>query len=156
MKGDATVIKNLFAAASLEANLAEQYRVDYIAMDLVEAKLLKKLFCKYYSDTEDYLEQLLTRLAYFDQNPAYSAGDVEGPGEDWFSTIDGALKSEVTIVETYQGYCKQAWDVMDDNTRNIYEHLIKWHEGHIAKLEKHVDKRKRLGDDGYLEYVLGS
>lgn len=155
MKGDATVIKNLFAAASLEAALVEQYRIDYISMDLVEAKLLYKLYCKFYKDTEDYLECLLTRLSYFDQNPAYSVGDVAGPGEDWLDTLPEALKREVAIVEAYQGYCKQAWDALDDNTRNIYEHLIKWHECHIAKLEKHIDKRKRLGDEAYLEYVLG-
>ncbi len=156
MKGDSTVIKNLFAAASMEANLVEQYRIDYLSMEVVGAERLEDLFCKYYDCSEKYLECLVKRLAYFDQNPAYTSGDVEGPGEKWLDTVDEALARETAVVEAYQGFCKQAWDVMDDNTRNIYEHLIKWHEKHICKLEKEIEKKKRLGDDGYLEYVLGS
>lgn len=156
MKGDKTVIENLFAAASMEANLVEQYRVDYLSMEVVDAERLEKLYCKYYDDSEEYLERLVKRLAYFDQNPSYSSGDVKGPGEDWLDTINDALERETKVVEAYQGFCKQAWDALDDNTRNIYEHLIKWHECHIAKLEKEIEKRKRLGDEAYLEYVLGS
>ncbi len=153
MKGDTTVLSNLKTSADLESHLIEQYRVDKIAVKASGYSKLYKLFCGFYEDSEYFLKSLVKRVIYFDVNPSFNAGEVTGP-DDLGELLKASLEFESAVVDQYQGFCAQAWDVKDDNTRNMYEHLIKWHEKHIAKLEKEIGHYEDFGDAAYKESVL--
>jgi bacterioferritin (cytochrome b1) len=65
-----------------------------------------------------------------------------------------ALQREVTICGVYEKNIPVAMEAMDDQSRNLWEHLIKWHRGHQLWLEREINLIGVLGETGYLEQKL--
>ena len=55
------------------------------------------------------------------------------------------------IVQPYEQSVQIAMKVLDDTTRNLFEHLLKWHEQHVAWLEGQQRLMASMG--GEAEYI---
>lgn len=148
MKGDPTVLKNLQAAASLEATLANQYFLDH--------RLLKDMGLHgmkagdRFKLSQDILKCILDRILFLSGTPEYqvaSAVDTNSVTD----LLKNALALETALLSKFQGFLKQALEASDDNTRNLYEHWIKWHENHnIDWIEEQLSQIEAIGEDDYI------
>ena len=138
MKADATAVKNLQAAAGLEA-----------ALKNMGLKKVAKMLDHCGDNCSGYLEKIISRLLFFETAPSYDGGKASERG-GLTEILQGCLAGCTSIVAQYQQFCKQAWDVLDDGTRNLYEHLIKWHEDDIDKLERELSLIQELTEKEYI------
>jgi bacterioferritin (cytochrome b1) len=59
------------------------------------------------------------------------------------------LGLEMGIVEPYEKAVVVAQQALDDTTRNLFEHLLKWHQEHVDHLERELGLITKLGEAGY-------
>lgn len=151
MKGNEIVIANLMDAAAGEAHIALQLKLDARVMKAFGVKSVASKLGAMAGDSEDYLhKQIVRRLLALGSDAQYDAGTITS-GDPVSAILKNALALITDLATKYEGYCKQAWDVDDDETRNIYEHLIKWHNKSIVWLERQINLIDVVGGDA--QYV---
>lgn len=153
MKGDPKVIKGLQAALSLEATLQLQYHADSRMLKAMGLKSLAHKASDYGEDGEGFLDMLMKRLLYFQQSVAYDCDGV-ADRSDIAGLLAGELELETAVVDPYEQQIQVATAALDDTTRNLYEHLLKWHEQHVEKLEREQALLETLGKEDYISARL--
>ncbi len=155
MKGDPKVIKGLQAALSLEATLQLQYQADVRMLKAMDLKSLAARSSDYAGETHGFLDKLMKRLIFFGEGVGYACDAVEdrtGVG----ALLAGELALEMAVIEPYEQQVEVARLAFDDTTRNLYEHLLKWHQGHVEKLERELALLEKLGDEEYVSARLAA
>lgn len=154
MKGDPQVIADLNTALGMEATLNEQYRLSARALKFLGFKCMKNKIEDLGDDTSDYRRDLLDRVYFLGGTPAYGIGSPADRGSIT-AIFQNALDMEMAIVAAFQGFLVTAMNVRDDNTRNKYEHWIKWHEDdHISWLEKQLRLIDAMGEVAYIQEMM--
>ena len=137
MTGNSEVVKALQAAAAAEARLNLQYRLDSRSLKFMGVKKVAKKAKKFGDDAHSFLKQVTDRVLFLGGNPSYIAAVVtEAP--TFTAVIENELALELGIVQPYEQAVQLAAKALDDTTRNLFEHLLKWHQKHIAWLERQV------------------
>lgn len=149
MKGDKKVIAGLQAALALEATLQLQYHADARMLKAMGLKSLAHTASDYGEETEGFLDKLMKRLVLFQSSIAFSPDAVEDRS-DVAELLAGEMALEMGIVDPYEQQVEVARLAYDDTTRNLYEHLLKWHQGHIATLEREQALLEKLGEQEYV------
>lgn len=149
MKGNKKVIDSLVASAPMEAQLAAQYHLDAQSVHHDGLKDIAHKLAKFGEDAEDYLKEIVCAILCFDGKPAYSAGSVE-TRESITAVFQKALDAEMAISTAYNDYAVTAMEARDDDTRNKFEHLIKWHDQHACWLEKQLRQIAYLSEKDYV------
>lgn len=151
MKGDPQVIANLQTAATMEATLNEQYRLDARTFKFLRVKTLKCKAESFGDDCSDRRREILDRIYFLGGTPAYTIGAPKEGGVGVQAILQNQLNLENALLPFFQKACAQAWQALDDNTRNLYEHWIKWHENdHIVWLEGQIRILNAIGE---IEYI---
>ena len=163
MKGDPKVIAALQAAIPMELALSAQYKLD--ARNLKHLGL-KKLGCKlayFAKDCDRFVGKLADRLLYFDVAPQYSVTLNANTADGLTAMFQAACDAEAELVTAYNESALAAMNAKDDNTRNLFEHLIKFHEqnhtgekggAHIEWLEEKLAQIALYGEKEFrLEYI---
>jgi len=144
-----TIIENLQTGAQMLSHLAGQYRVDATQLNVMGLKWLAQRVKCWYKGTEEQLDKFHKRLLYFDTDPTYDIGAVEG-----IDSVDGLLEQAGSLVEAilekFYAYRKAAWDALADYTPDVYEHAIQELEHQAKKIERERDLIKKLGEPGYI------
>lgn len=149
MLGSPEVIAALQQAIGAEARLNLQYRLDWRSVKFMGARKVAKRLKEFGSDAHLWLRKATDRLLFLEAVPAYSIGDV-AEGASLTETLQKELELEMGIVSPYEQSVQAAMEALDDTTRNLFEHLLKWHELHIGWLEQQLRLIEQLGEKDYI------
>ena len=117
---------------------------------------LKKLTCKmkkYGDGAHTFLKMLTARTLFLGGDPGYDAGSVVEQ-TDVTALLKNALDLEMAIVQPYERNIQITMKALDDTTRNLFEHLLKWHQKHIGWLEQQLRLIEGLGETEYMAEKL--
>ncbi len=149
MKGDKEVIAGLQASLALEATIQLQYQADARMLKAMGLKGLASKATEYSTDSAAFLRKLMKRLLLFRESVGYSTVAVEDRA-DVTELLAGELDLEMGIVEPYEQNVQVAMKAFDDTTRNLYEHLLKWHQEHVEWIEREQALLETLGASDYI------
>lgn len=153
MKGSPEVISTLRAAQSAEGHLNLQYRLDARCLKAMGVKKTSRHICKYGDDAHDFLQFVTDRVLFLSGDPSYPVAPLVQQNTIT-SLLENALAMEMAIVQPYEKAIQIAQVQFDDTTRNLFEHLIKWHQGHVEWLEGQLRLIVGLGEAGYISEKL--
>jgi bacterioferritin len=153
MKGNLDVLAALKAAAAQEAHLNLQYRLNTRSVKFMG---LKKLTCKLHKfgdNAHRFLKLVTDRNLFLGGDPSY---DIASVVEQTSVTelLKNALALEFAIVSPYEQNIQTAMKALDDTTRNLFEHLTKWHQKQIGWLEQQLRLIDGLGETEYMAEKL--
>jgi bacterioferritin len=153
VKGNLDVIKALEAAAAQEAHLNLQYRLDARSLKFMG---LKKLTCKmkkFGDGAHCFLKLLTDRTLFLGGDPGYDIAPVVEQ-TSVTALLKNALALEMAVVDPYEQNVQLSMKALDDTTRNLFEHLLKWHQKHIGWLEQQLRLIDGLGETEYMAEKL--
>lgn len=149
MKGNADVIATLSAGLAKERHLNIQLRQDRMSLKFMGAKKTAKHIDRFADDTHKFYSVLTKRILFLEGDPSTAiAATVEM--DSLTAVLQNLLSLEMAIVTPYEQAIQIAMKAFDDTTRNLFEHLLKWHEAHVGWLETQLALIKRLGENDYL------
>jgi bacterioferritin len=137
MKGKPEVLKALQAAIASEAHLNAQYRTDWREVKFMGLKGIQGKIRKFGCDAHGWLKRVQDRVLFLGGSTAYDAAPVT-EAESLTELLENELTLEMAIVTPYEqaiGTCTKA---LDDASRNLFEHLLKWHQKHVGWLERQL------------------
>lgn len=153
MKGSAPVLETLQSAAAAEAHLNLQYRLDARSLKFMGIKQVAKKTDEFGSDTHDFLKYVTKRILFLEGDPSYQIPKIVEQ-----STLTALFKAELAlelaIVKPYEDAVQVAMNALDDTTRNLFEHLLKWHEKHVDWLERQLRLIEGMGEATYISAKL--
>lgn len=147
MEGNLQVIETLKAAMVIEGHLNLQYRLDWRAVDLMGGKKIAKHLKHFGHDAHEWLRKVTDRLIFLGGDPGYSIPAIV-QASTLTETLQNELDLEMAAVKPYEEAVQIAMKALDDTTRNLFEHLLKWHENrHIMWLEQQLALIKGFDED---------
>ena len=153
MKGNSEVIETLAAALPLEAHLNLQYRRDWRNLKFRGLKKLARKVRGLGSDAHDWMKQVDDRLLFLGGDDAY-----EIPAITDQPTVTAMFENELALemakLAPYEANIQICMKAFDDGSRNLFEHLVKWTQKHVAWLETQLSLIKYLGESEYLAEKL--
>lgn len=155
MKGSPVVIDLLMQAATMEAALVTQYHLDKVDAKFQRLKCVAKKLSEFGEDCESYLKEIDQHIFFLGGSPAYSGGSAS-TSATITELYTRALACEVALVTAFNEFAIVCMNAKDDNTRNKFEHWIKWHEdNHIDWLEGQLASIEALGgEQQYLQITI--
>lgn len=149
MQGNPSVIKTLQAAMPAEAHLNLQYRMDQRLAHFMGYKKIAKDFEQFGDDAHTFLKKVSKQLLWLSGDgdvptAEYAISKITEPGSIP-DMCEAAQALETGICEAYEKAIQVCVAALDDETRNLYEHLIKWHHHHLRWLEKQARLVEDLG-----------
>jgi bacterioferritin (cytochrome b1) len=156
MQGNPKVIDGFMKALTFESQLNMQYRFDWHQLKFLGAKKTAKHFKKFGDDAHDWMKAVTNQLLFLSGTKALGSYDVGKVVEaDGLTAVFAdALRREVMICDAYERNIPIAMEALDDMSRNLWEHLIKWHRGHQLWLERELNLITVLTETGYLQEKL--
>jgi bacterioferritin len=151
--GNPKVVSDLQSALASEAHLNLQYRMYQRLLKFMGAKKLAPKMHKFGDDTHDWLKAVTDQVLFLGGKPAYTILPV-APADTLTDILANALTAEMATVQPYEQAIETARLAFDDATRNLYEHLRKWHNGHIGWLMTQLNLIKGIGEEEYLAEKL--
>jgi bacterioferritin len=153
MKGNLDVIKSLQSAAAMEAHLNLQSRLDTRSLKFMGVNKLACKLDKIADHAHCYLKKVTDRVLFLGGDPSYAVSDI-AEQKSVTDLLKNTLALEMAIVEPYEQGVQTAMKALDDTTRNLFEHLLKWHEKEIGWLEQQLRLIDGLGEAEYMAEKL--
>lgn len=152
MNGNPAVVKLLQAAIPGEAHLNLQYRMNARLLKFEGISKASKTFSKFAGDQHDFLKAVTDQLLFLSDDPASKATAAYQPAgiaepKSITELLESSLGFENAICAQYEQGIPVATAARDDETRNLFEHLIKWHHDHVRWLEKKLRNIAKYGED---------
>ena len=159
MKGNPKVIAAIQNQIPLELALSAQYHLDASTLKNLGLCKLPRKIAALGEDCEEYVKKLSDRLLF--SIPTGIAVSMAAQTADGLTAMfQAALDAEAEIVTAYNSAAVTALEAKDDNTRNLFEHLIKFHEQSNAGKRggNHIDwlqrKLAQIGEYGEVPFKL--
>jgi bacterioferritin len=149
MTGSPEVIQTLQAAMAAESHLNQQYRLDRQQLKFIGVKKPAATIKKFGDDTHDWLRAVTNRVLFLGGATSYQSAPVVDQ-ENVTSLLKNELALEMAIVQPYEEAVQIAMKALDDTTRNLFEHLLKWHQKHVAWLEQQLRLINAIGEQEYI------
>lgn len=150
MTGNPEVIQALQAALVAEAHLNIQYRHDWRVVKFMGVKKTARKIHALGNDAHCFMKKVADRILFLGGDTAYSVGQITDQ-PTLLAIFQNELMLEMAIVQPYEAAVQTAMKAFDDTTRNLFEHLLKWHQDSIAWLEQQIRLIGILG--GEAEYI---
>jgi bacterioferritin (cytochrome b1) len=151
--GKPEVLRALESAVASEAHLNAQYRVDWRAAKFMGLRKVKGWLHKFGGHAHQWLKKVTDRTLLLGGSIAYEMEAIAEP-DTLTALLQNELDLEMAIVGPYEaaiGVCAKA---LDDTSRNLFEHLLKWHQKHIGWLEQQLTLIDGLAKDtGESRYI---
>lgn len=149
MKGSSAVISTLQSGLAREAQLNLQYRMNTQQVRNLGVKGLKKKMDGFGDDAHFFMKKLTRRILFLEGNAGYQVAKIVEV-DSITSMLQAALQLELSIVSPYEQAVQTAMQALDDTTRNLFEHLLKWHQQHVDWLEQQLRLIEALGEATYI------
>jgi bacterioferritin (cytochrome b1) len=151
--GNPAVIKALQVGLAAESHLNEQYRSDRQSVKFMGLGKLKGKLKQFGGDAHKWRTKLQKRLLFLGASIAYTMAPVIEPATLTL-TLENELALEMAIVTPYEQAIQTAMQALDDTSRNLFEHLLKWHQKHVGWLEQQLTLVDGLAtDSGESRYI---
>ena len=153
MKGSAEVIETLRFGIMAERHLNLQYRADGRLVKFIGAKKTAKKLKSFGDDCHSYLKCLEDRCLFLGWKIVGPIADITET-DSLTESFKNELALEMAIVGPYEKAIQIAMQAFDDATRNLFEHLIKWHQQAIAWLECQLRLIEAITEPEYIAEKL--
>ena len=150
MTGNPEVIKALQAALALEAHLNIQYRHDWRIVKFMGVKKVAKKLKGLGTGAHCFMKKVADRILFLGGDTNYTVGEIVDQ-RSLTAILQNELALEMAIVQPYEAAVQTAMKAFDDTTRNLFEHLLKWHQEQIGWLEQQLRLIETVG--GEAEYI---
>jgi len=150
MNGNSEVIKALQAALAVEAHLNVQYRHDWRIVKFMGIRKVSRKIHKLGTETHGFMKKVADRILLLGGDTNYEIGHISDQAT-LSEIFQNELLLEMAIIGPFEAAVQIAMKALDDTSRNLFEHLLKWHEEHVAWLEQQLRLIKTLG--GEAEYI---
>lgn len=150
MTGNPEVIKALQAALALEAHLNIQYRHDWRVVKFMGVKKVSHKIKCLGTGAHCFMKKVEDRILYLGGATGYTLSGVTDQAS-LTAILQNELQLELAIVQPYEQAVRASMEALDDTTRNLFEHLLKWHQEHVGWLEQQLRLIQVLG--GEAEYI---
>jgi bacterioferritin (cytochrome b1) len=150
MKGSPEVIRSLVAALPLEAHLNIQYRHDWRVVKYMGVKTTAKHLHGLGSDAHAFMKKVADRTLFLGGDTAYSMAPVTNQAT-LTEIFANELALEMAIIVPYEQAIQVCMKALDDTSRNLFEHLLKWHQQSIGWIEQQQRRMAAMG--GEAEYI---
>ena len=153
MQGKPAVLATLKAALPAEAGINEQYRHDTALLYRMGVKRVARKLRKYAGDVHAWRKEVDERFLILGGTGGYEIPPVSDPAT-LTALLTEALGLEMAICKTYEQNIPICSASLDDGTRNLYEHLVKWHQEHIGWFEIQLGLIAGMGEPTYISAKL--
>jgi bacterioferritin len=150
MNGKPQVIQALLAALAQEAHLNMQYRHDWRVAKFMGVKKIAGRLHDFGGDAHEWMKKVSDRILFLGGDTSYAIAPVTDQAT-LTEIFQSELASEMAIVQPYEQAILTAMQALDDTSRNLFEHLLKWHQKHVGWLEQQLRLITALG--GEAEYI---
>jgi len=150
MTGNPAVIQTLQAALVAEAHLNIQYRHDWRIVKFMGVKKVAHKLHGMGSDAHCWMKKVADRVLFLGGDSSYTVGAITDQ-PNLTAIFSNELALEMAIVQPYELAVHAAVKALDDTSRNLFEHLLKWHEHHVGWLEQQLRLIQMLGSEA--EYI---
>jgi bacterioferritin len=159
MIGDPAVIRTLQAAVPAEAHANIQYRAWSRLLKFMGADKTAKKVKEFGDATHKFLKMATDQLLFLSGDspalPSFNISPITEPNPNTITQLfTEALAMEMKICAAYEQAIPVCVTALDDETRNIYEHFVKWHHDIVRWLEKQLRLIADLGEPAYLAEKL--
>jgi bacterioferritin len=149
MKGDPKVLKMLQASAASEAQLILQCRLDARTLKYMGLKSLACKLNKLGKNSQAYLKEVTDRILLLQGDASCDVASVQQQ-----TSLTALLKNQrdlqMAVMAPYSDGVVTARTANDDGTRNVFHHLLKWHEDDIGWIERQLALVNNLGESNYI------
>jgi bacterioferritin len=150
MKGNPRIIERLNALLADELTATNQYIVHSEMCANWGYEKLHKLVEKRAIDEMKHAEKLIARILFLEGLPVVSNLNKIHIGADIPVQLTNDLEAELGAVQAYNDGIRQAVEIGDNGTRELFESILKDEEDHIDWLEAQLDQIKQMGAQIYL------
>ena len=151
MKGSPEVIATLQAGLAAEAHLNIQCRQYQRSLKYMGLKKVAKRVKRIGDHAHCYQKCLSKRALLLGGTIGLSMPSIEDGDRSLTKVLQNLLDLNLAIVEPYEKAVQVAMDAMDDTSRNLFEHLLKWHQNDdVCWLEQQLELIKSLGESDYI------
>jgi bacterioferritin len=147
------VIAALKGAAAREAHLNLQCRLYQRVLKAWGVRKTAKHLKTFGDDAHNFLKKVTDRILFFGADPGYTIAPVEQPAT-LTALLQSVLALEVAIIAPYEAAVQVAMRALDDTTRNLFEHLLKWHEENVLWLQTQLNLIEGIGESEYIAEKL--
>jgi bacterioferritin len=151
MKGNEKVIQKLDQLLADELTAISQYMVhsemcanwNYGRLhEAVEKRAIQEM---------GHAEKLIGRILFLEGQPTVSKLHEMHIGADVKAQIESDLQSEYGAVKGYNDGVRQAVELGDNGTRDLFESILGDEEAHVDWLEAQLDQIAQMGIANYLQ-----
>jgi len=156
MKGDPKVIEYLNKALKLELTTINQYFLHARMFKNWGFEVLAKKEYEESIDEMNHAQTLMDRILFLEGLPNLQDLERLMIGEHVRECLECDLKMELNAHPLYVEASKYCHDNQDFVTRDIFEHILESEEDHIDWLETQLELFDRVGEQNYLQSMMGS
>jgi bacterioferritin len=152
-QGNPKVIAALQQSLVYEAHLNLQYRNDQRLLKFMGVKPLAGHIKSFGDDAHDWQKAVTKQLLFLGGNVAYEIPPITSP-DTVTDVFTDALVLEMATVDPFETAIQTAMAAKDDASRNLWEHLRKWHNKHILWLNRQLVLIKGTGENDYIAQFI--
>jgi bacterioferritin (cytochrome b1) len=149
MNGSPTVIATLVAGVAGESMLNLQYRLDARILRFVGVKKLAKKVNTFGDGCSDYRQMMTDRIKLLGGDAGYSLSGAISEQESVTALFQKELAMEMALINPYEAAVATATKEADDTSRNLFEHILKWHQKQVRWIEEQL-RLIALGESDYI------
>jgi bacterioferritin len=155
MKGQQAIIDTLNGMLADELTAINQYMVhSEMCSNWGYAKLHGAIEQRAMIEMK-HAERLIARIIFLDGRPTVSKLNSISIGADVETQLRNDLQAEMTAVSGYNAAAKQAVELVDHGTRDLFESILVDEEAHVDWLEAQLDQIAQMGIQNYLSEQAG-
>jgi bacterioferritin len=102
-----------------------------------------------------HAERLIGRILFLDGKPTVSKLNPISIGADVETQFRNDLQAEMTAVSGYNAAAKQAAELVDNGSRDLFVSILTDEEAHLDWLETQLDQIVQMGLQNYLSEQTG-
>lgn len=155
MKGDSGVIEHLNKALKLELTTVNQYFLHARMFKNWGFNKIAKIEYEESIDEMKHADMLIDRVLFLEGLPNVQDLGKVMIGETLKECLECDLKAELKAHPVYKDAIAYCEEVRDYGSRDLLEHILKSEEEHIDFLETQLEIIGRIGEERYMQSMMG-
>ena len=153
MTGNPDVIKALQFALTSEAHLNLQCRLDARSLKFMGVKKVARRIYDLGDSAHCYMKYVTDRLLFLGGDAGYQIAKVSEQAT-LSALLENQLALENAIIQPFEEAVQTCMKALDDASRNLFEHLLKWQEKDMLWISRQLELIKGMGEQEYIAEKL--